>query len=314
MDGAGVETIVLKGPVLDELVYPHRGLRPFDDLDLLVRTEDAARAESLLREQGYETPAGTLPESFYRRYHFEIPLVRKEGPPVCVELHRGLLPRWRPHSPGILTVWQRKEPFPPVPRLGMLAPEDAIIYLCCHADLHSCANRYRDQDTPAAKLMLREPGENRLIWFADISRSARFFGERVQWRAVAERSREWGVAAAVYAGLSVAEDLFPGSGLSEALRHFPPPRPSPLKARLIRSAAKPSRPPEKKAGWAARMGLRRPISRADLIEYILPDADALRGMYADRHLAVCRLRHSAEAARLLFQLSRALRPRRRRQG
>ena len=50
----GIDVIPLKGPVLAEAVYPDAALRPFRDLDLLVRPEDRRRADVALRGLGYE--------------------------------------------------------------------------------------------------------------------------------------------------------------------------------------------------------------------------------------------------------------------
>ena len=45
----GIDVIALKGPVLAETVYPDPALRPFSDLDLLVRPADRRRTDATLR-------------------------------------------------------------------------------------------------------------------------------------------------------------------------------------------------------------------------------------------------------------------------
>ena len=52
-DRASVPVIPLKGPALGEALYRDPGLRPFTDLDLLVRRADVARAVALLSNLGY---------------------------------------------------------------------------------------------------------------------------------------------------------------------------------------------------------------------------------------------------------------------
>ena len=60
--------IPLKGPALAEALYPDPGLRPFTDLDLLVRREDAARAVALLGEVG-RSGVGAMPAPQDRDAH-----------------------------------------------------------------------------------------------------------------------------------------------------------------------------------------------------------------------------------------------------
>ena len=49
--GAGIQTIVLNGPALAASYYPDPALRPFIDLDLLVRRADRERALEILFER-----------------------------------------------------------------------------------------------------------------------------------------------------------------------------------------------------------------------------------------------------------------------
>ena len=59
---AGIQTIVLNGPALAASYYPDPALRPFIDLDLLVRRADRERALGILCERGYahESPGRSL--------------------------------------------------------------------------------------------------------------------------------------------------------------------------------------------------------------------------------------------------------------
>lgn len=58
---AGLDTMILKGSALLVLYYSDPGLRPMSDLDLLVRTDKAPGAMSLLRQLGW-TPRLPVPE------------------------------------------------------------------------------------------------------------------------------------------------------------------------------------------------------------------------------------------------------------
>lgn len=51
----GIRVTVLKGAHLAALIYPHIGLRPMADMDLLVPKEDLAKADTVLCGLGYTT-------------------------------------------------------------------------------------------------------------------------------------------------------------------------------------------------------------------------------------------------------------------
>jgi hypothetical protein len=135
----GIEALPLKGPVLAELLYGHFTLRPSNDLDLLVRREDYARAELLLIELGFE-PIGPADD-----YHRDF---RRNG--TYVELHFGT---GSPSAPNfdLHRAWTRARTleFRGQP-VRFLSPVDLILYL----SLHGLKHRF-----------------SRLIWVLDISRA-----------------------------------------------------------------------------------------------------------------------------------------------
>jgi putative nucleotidyltransferase-like protein len=58
--GEGIDTVVLKGPVLARWLYPGE-VRPYVDSDLLVAPEDRARAVSVLERLGFEEHCPWMP-------------------------------------------------------------------------------------------------------------------------------------------------------------------------------------------------------------------------------------------------------------
>jgi Uncharacterised nucleotidyltransferase len=88
----GIEALVLKGGALAHLVYPEPGLRPMEDIDILVAPDCIAPAREVLLSLGYIAP----PESsrFDRLYH-HLPMAHRQdsGHTVCIELHRELFVR-----------------------------------------------------------------------------------------------------------------------------------------------------------------------------------------------------------------------------
>ena len=137
---AGLEIIVLKGAALAETIYPRPSLRPFGDIDILVRPDDASRAEALLSSLGYIPEASawaalaagqTCQTNFFRD---------TERGPVVVELHTDLLNNALLRSRARLDragLWRRSRPA----RLAgtearVLGPEDQVLHLCLHLAGH----------------------------------------------------------------------------------------------------------------------------------------------------------------------------------
>lgn len=85
----GVEHVVLKGPALAHSFYPDPTLRPFVDLDLLVRTRDWRRACTLLEKLGYLRIQPEPRAGFDERFGKAAPHRSDEG--LCVDLHRTLV-------------------------------------------------------------------------------------------------------------------------------------------------------------------------------------------------------------------------------
>jgi hypothetical protein len=84
----GIEVVVLKGPSVAHTAYPDPALRPFRDLDLLVRTSDWRRACALLAGMGW--PRG-LPEprpGFDERFGKGAVYLTEDGQEI--DLHRTL--------------------------------------------------------------------------------------------------------------------------------------------------------------------------------------------------------------------------------
>lgn len=87
--------MILKGAALASLIYPEPGLRPMQDIDLLVGESDASRAQNLLLSIGFrelQTARQVL-----QRGHHHLPLLtrRVEGVQINVEVHTDLFPKTR---------------------------------------------------------------------------------------------------------------------------------------------------------------------------------------------------------------------------
>ena len=137
---AGLDLLVLKGAALAETLYPRPGLRPFGDLDVLVRPEDTPRAQSLLENLGY-TVAPAVWEALQSGADTQANFFKHTGRGVVVvELHTDLLNNgfFRGHvSLDADGLWSRARPA----RLAgtdalVLGPEDQLLHLCLHLAGH----------------------------------------------------------------------------------------------------------------------------------------------------------------------------------
>jgi hypothetical protein len=85
-DTAGIESVVLKGGALAHVIYPEPGLRPMEDLDILIAPDRIADGHTILRDLGFNAP---IPVSRYDRlqHHWPIAHRTRDGVTVSVELH-----------------------------------------------------------------------------------------------------------------------------------------------------------------------------------------------------------------------------------
>jgi hypothetical protein len=101
-----IELIILKGPILAELVYPKPELRTYSDLDILIRLTDLTKAKQILLNNGYQLYEGVYPESFYLKYHYHLSFYKWVGDVVCIiEIHWHILPSSFPIQLDIEMLW-----------------------------------------------------------------------------------------------------------------------------------------------------------------------------------------------------------------
>ena len=147
---AGILPVLLKGASLAFNVYPDPSLRPMGDLDLLVRKEDASKAQGALATLGYSPAfvAATRWEEENLLAH--LPHQRAPGR-IPVEIHFRLFPRAMPYFPDEEGLWDRVVWTTVEGRRALrLAPSDELLYLCGHLRKHA-------------------PSLYQLIWFCDVA-------------------------------------------------------------------------------------------------------------------------------------------------
>lgn len=191
-----IPAIPLRGPILGQSLYGDPALRPFDDLDILLRRSDVMKAKDLLLDRGYRPNyqlTRTQEEVFLHyqcQYHFS-----RGDRITCLELHWELMPRFFCFSLEADRLWDRLESM----SIGNVhvrgfCPEDSLLTLCVHAAKHLWW---------------------KLIWVCDVDRLIEMH-RSLDWEQVLERARKSGGTRMLRLGLFLAHDLL-GTGLPAAL-------------------------------------------------------------------------------------------------
>jgi hypothetical protein len=166
--GAGVTPILLKGAALVRAVYDDAGLRPMNDLDLLLREGDVPAALRQLAGLGYATD-----EPF--SYFGEVAAHKQGALTADIDLHWNLigLPHYLARVPAGWA-WQTARPADaggaPARVLG---PEAQILHLCAHLAL-----QHRNQPL-------------RLLWLHDVAEALHFHREELDWGDLLERAHAY---------------------------------------------------------------------------------------------------------------------------
>ncbi len=102
-ENGGVRAVVHKGPALAAALYDGAGLRPFDDIDVVVSEEALADALRIARDVGFRPASGRLSPARERAQHAaenQIALTDADAL-VHLDLHWQLLPRRFPIALGL---------------------------------------------------------------------------------------------------------------------------------------------------------------------------------------------------------------------
>lgn len=141
LEAAGISALAFKGPVLALKLRGNLSLRQFNDLDLLVRREDAGHAaEVLIAEKHHPRhfDLTSLERSLSRSNEDEF---IRHSDLQMIDLHWDLNPPYFPYGPPSELVWPRAERFSlaggEVLTMGSL---DTTLFLATHGTKHGWAN------------------------------------------------------------------------------------------------------------------------------------------------------------------------------
>jgi hypothetical protein len=125
---AGFEPVVMKGAALSAR-YPAPGLRPMDDVDVLLPAPQVGAAVATLEANGWARQA--VPG----RHHHEVVLTHRHVPGLPIEVH-ARFSTWHEQANHLSPrrLWARRQPreIAGVPAF-VFAPEDELVALASHA-------------------------------------------------------------------------------------------------------------------------------------------------------------------------------------
>ncbi len=182
----GVDAIAFKGPVLALRAWADVALRQFNDLDLLIRPQDALKAAKVLIAAGYWPRTFDLEHpaiSIARRCEDEF---MQPGSPWTIDLHWELNPDYFCYGPDAAAIWERTDAI----RVEgadvlTLAPTDMVLFLAVHGTKHGWVN---------------------LGWICDFDETMRTIGD-AEMPAILEAARSSGCTRMLLLALALAADL-----------------------------------------------------------------------------------------------------------
>ena len=181
LEGRGIRSLALKGPVLVQQVYGGLPLRQFNDLDLYVRPEDAAAAMSALGAP----PAPDAEQAARSRFTADS-VLWPLGPGVPVEMHWRFWPAFFSLPLTMDHVWERTvEVNLPGGRVWTAGPVDTMVLLAIHGAAHAW---------------------ERLLWVCDVSAAALHFSG-ADWQALLAEAERLRLRRIVGLALALAEGL-----------------------------------------------------------------------------------------------------------
>ena len=272
---AGLEPVVLKGPALAAR-YPQPGLRPMQDVDLLLAPRDHAAGVAAL------TDGGWIPWGGDARHEYDTVLCHPSLPHLPLELHHGL-ESWRDRAHALTAhdLWAKRRPLDcmGVATFG-LPVEDELVMLATHA-----AKPFHHFQ--------------RIIWSVDFAVVIAAAGATIDWDAVAARARASRCETAVAVALRHARRL--GASVPDEAARVP-----------VRRWRREALAPLLDETWPLAAGNEQLAHR---LRYALPDAGRDRARLTVGEVAAAGALHApARAGRLVTKVVRRVRRRSREAG
>jgi hypothetical protein len=167
-----VPFLLLKGAALNAVLYDQPGLRPMLDVDVLIHTADARRADEVLRGFGCRPGPDLVREDFYPRYYYEREYFLPCNPAVKIDLHvRPFRPLRYARTVPDDALWdQPLQVGYGATSVAIPNHENMLIHLAVHAACHGAAG---------------------LKWLQDLRLWLDRFAEGIDVEALADKCGRW---------------------------------------------------------------------------------------------------------------------------
>ena len=270
----GIEAILLRGLALGETIYRDKALRPFSDMDLLIRRQDLARAREALLDLGYRS-AHSIDEKYFERNHLHLQYLRRDGG-VAAELHWALDHKYTPFNIDYTEIFDEalSGQLAGVEAL-LLPPENLLLSLCIHLIKHCYYTKYILPRPDFAQLILASG----LILYCDIAEVVRHYGPDLDWGLAMHKASRWQVESTVQPALASVAQLFDAPVPQAVLESLLAPKTSWLEGKILalavsdlkgeRAKSSPSHPLRKLLSLRSDL-MFRPVRLLDLFRYLWP--------------------------------------------
>lgn len=190
---AGIEVILLKGGLLGSTLYGDPAYKKMNDIDILIRFEQAEKSVQILRSLGLSSIGNLFgKEEISSKSHHAPPYVSPDAQCV-IGIHWGLHSKYAQWKSDIEDIWKQKQPVCLATKRGpkqicwRMSWEDNLLHLCTHL--------------PFFKIGLRE--------LSDVYNTVIFAQPKIDWSKFSIRVHEWNAEDAAYRVLSLAQALMP---------------------------------------------------------------------------------------------------------
>lgn len=181
---AGIESLLVKGPIVSLLAYGDPAIRSYVDMDLIVRHTSILPATRIISDSGFEADvpeeairAGKIPGEY---------LFTRPGSPQMVELHTEKTFRYYPRPMRIEDLFARqRRVYLEGREVCALSLEDELVLNCIHGAKHFW---------------------ERLMWSADVAAIVARHPE-ISWERARQAARDVGAERMLRVGLLLAEHL-----------------------------------------------------------------------------------------------------------
>lgn len=187
LNQASIPVILLKGVYLAHQIYPGKGLREMNDMDLLFHKKDLDRAADILMQQDYQPSKPLHTEFEVKKSHHLPPMIKDQV--AVFEIHWNITKPGKSYyiEPDLL--WERTEVGEIMGEpVQILSPEDFLLHLCIHTShQHMFSFGLRP--------------------FCDIAATIQYYGGTLDWDRVARIATEYGWQKGTFLALWAAKDM-----------------------------------------------------------------------------------------------------------